>query len=132
MLHRWYVDLESALGCCVTDVILFSASLRADGRLDDHWISAANYQRARRAADAVPGRAVNVLLCVGGAGRSAGFAKATASKQSRARLVKALTLLVEEHELDGVDFDCEAPMSSVGEKRAPTSKVSPPPRPPAV
>jgi len=101
------------LGCCVTDLILFSASVNADGRLDDHWIYASNYQRARRAADAVPDRAVNVLLCLGGAGRSAGFVKAIESKQSRARLVKGLTALVEKHELDGVDLDCEAPLIPV-------------------
>jgi GH18 family chitinase len=113
IILRWYVDLEAALSCCVTDLILFSVSLKADGRLDDHWISDSNFKRARRAADAVPDRAVNVLLCIGGAGRSAGFAKAIESKQSRARLVKGLASLIEKYELDGVDLDCEAPFNSV-------------------
>jgi GH18 family chitinase len=107
--YRWYVDLEAALRCCVSDLILFSVSPRDNGSVDDHWIPSENIARARRAADAVPDRVVNVLLCVGGAGRSAGFAKATSTAKRRRRFVANLEALLEEHSLDGVDFDWEAP-----------------------
>lgn len=52
-VSRWYVGVEAAVSCCLTDLILFSVSPRADGSVDDHWIPAANIARARAAADAV-------------------------------------------------------------------------------
>mmetsp|Transcript_28750 Transcript_28750/g.58773 ORF Transcript_28750/g.58773 Transcript_28750/m.58773 type:complete len:397 (-) Transcript_28750:81-1271(-) len=107
--YRWYVDVEAAVSCCLSDLILFSASVEAGGRLGSHWIPDSNVKRARVAADSVPGRTVNVLLCVGGAGRSAGFPAATRTKAKRRKLVQELVVLLERHELDGVDFDWEAP-----------------------
>jgi len=105
--YRWYVDVESAVACCLTDLILFSVQPLASGTLDAHWINPANFARARAAADAVPGRVVNVLLSVGGAGRSGGFAAACASKGGRRKLVKSLVALLDAHALDGLDFDWE-------------------------
>lgn len=107
--YRWYIDLEATLHCCVSDLILFSVSPKENGSIDDHWIPPENIARARRAADAVPDRVVNILLCVGGAGRSSAFAKATSTANRRRRFVENLELLIEEHSLDGIDFDWESP-----------------------
>ena len=109
MIGCRYVNVEAAVSCCITDLILFSASVNPGGKLDTHWIPEDKIKRARTAADAVPERAVNVLLCVGGAGRSLGFAAAARTKSKRKALVSALVKVVEKHELDGVDFDWEAP-----------------------
>jgi GH18 family chitinase len=56
---------------------------------------------------------VNVLLTVGGAGRSSGFAHASSTKQNRIDLVNTLIDIVKKYELDGIDFDWEAPQSQV-------------------
>ena len=106
-----HLSFSDAIGKIVNILadISFSVSPRDNGSVDDHWIPSENIARARRAADAVPDRVVNVLLCVGGAGRSAGFAKATSTAKRRRRFVANLEALLEEHSLDGVDFDWEAP-----------------------
>mmetsp|Transcript_17285 Transcript_17285/g.39831 ORF Transcript_17285/g.39831 Transcript_17285/m.39831 type:complete len:354 (+) Transcript_17285:166-1227(+) len=108
--YRFYIDVEAAVQH-LTDVILFSVSPRRDGSLDDHWLKAPDIRRVRRAADAVPGRPVNVLVCLGGAGRSEHFASVAQSKAKRDLLASNLLALAERHELDGVDFDWEAPQT---------------------
>lgn len=51
----------------------------------------------------------NLLICVGGNGRSAGFSRAVASKRSRSRFIAALVRLCENLGLDGVDYNWEYP-----------------------
>lgn len=109
--YRFYLDVESAISCCLTDIILFSVSIESSGMIDDHWLPPHEIRRVRAAADAVPDRPVNVLLCIGGAGRSMGFGSAVSTKSNRNRLLKQLLELVKLYELDGIDFDWEAPQS---------------------
>lgn len=52
-----------------------------------------------------------VLLCVGGGGRSSGFAALVAAPAARARLVQRVAALCAKHGLHGVDLDWEAPAS---------------------
>lgn len=59
--YRFYADVESAISCCLTDVMLFSASVEIGGRVDNHWLPAKEIRRVRKAADEVPHRAVYII-----------------------------------------------------------------------
>jgi hypothetical protein len=59
--YRFYADVESAISCCLTDVMLFSVSVEAGGRVDDHWLPPNEIRRVRKAADEVPDRTVGWL-----------------------------------------------------------------------
>lgn len=50
-----------------------------------------------------------LLLCFGGNGRSAGFSAMVRSKKFRKAFVARLVKLLEEHDLDGVDYNWEYP-----------------------
>lgn len=63
-------------------------------------------QNARMAADNVNGK---LILGFGGHGRSNGFSQMTALKSRRKKFLQAVKNLLEEHELDGVDFNWEFP-----------------------
>ena len=57
-----------------------------DGRVDDHWITPTNFRRARAAADAAP-HVVNVIISVGGAGRSHYFTRVASDTKLRRKFV---------------------------------------------
>ena len=94
--YRWYIDVEQAAQS-LTDLILFSMTPTASGSLDTHWIPPANLVRARKAADAAP-HVMNVLICVGGAGRSQHFPAVAADKTKRRTFIKSLVALIAKYE----------------------------------
>ncbi len=61
----------------------------------------------RRARLATRKANCQLLLCVGGNGRSAGFARMVADARHRAAFVADLVALLSEHGLDGVDYNWE-------------------------
>lgn len=65
-------------------------------------------EKARAAADAYGGR---LLVSIGGAGRSSGFADAVAHNGDVRRLIKQVDDLLNKYQLDGVDFNWEYPQS---------------------
>lgn len=90
----------------VTDLIFFGVRLDRDGRINAETLSADVVERLAAARSASGCR---LLLCVGGGGRSEGFAAATASASARRRLCDSLAELCRRHEIQGVDFDWEYP-----------------------
>ena len=99
------------VGPAVTDLVLFSAELSASG---DGSLDAASLKRVLP-VPALMRRAKRVVLCIGGAGRSQGFQKLVVSTSARARLVQALSDLVQEHRLQGIDFDAETSLTGAGQ-----------------
>ena len=63
-------------------------------------------ETARNAADNVEGK---LILGFGGHGRSAGFGQMTMLKSRRKKFLQAVKDLLDEYELDGVDFNWEFP-----------------------
>jgi len=102
--HEWW---EGVLGK-LTDVILFSIEATEDGhlsgldRLPDAELLESIRSTARRSS-------TNVLICVGGSGRSEGLAKALRSTPARETLVRSLAELVDSTEVQGLDIDFEVP-----------------------
>ena len=90
----------------VTDVVFFGAQIDASGNLNTASVTAKALEvlgtfgrppKCRR------------LLCVGGWGRSEGFAKAIANEQSLESLVNQINAECERNHWDGVDYDWEHP-----------------------
>jgi hypothetical protein len=94
----------------LTDVILFSVSVKPGGALD---LDLLGEERAKTFAANVraSGEAPRVLICVGGGGRSSGFMDAARSPQSRKEFASAVSKLLRAVSADGVDLDWEAPQS---------------------
>lgn len=92
----------------LTHIVLFSVeptptgSLTALDRLPNKDIMA----KARTAAN---NNGVKLMMSIGGSARSSAFASATKTEQSRASFVKSIQLMCDAHNLDGVDFNWEAP-----------------------
>ncbi len=63
----------------------------------------------KHALQATRSAGCQVLLCVGGNGRSAGFARMVADSRHRAAFVADLVALLDAHGLDGVDYNWEYP-----------------------
>lgn len=90
----------------VTQLILFSLEVQPTGRLSAYdRLPRAQLMSKARAATRAAGR--DLLVCVGGNGRSAGFAPAVAKPDRRARFVEDLVKLCDKHDLDGVDLNWE-------------------------
>eukprot|EP00949_MAST-11_sp_MAST-11-sp1_P002496 g2496.t1 len=89
-------------------LIFFSLEMVADGRLlgFERMPSQSVIAEARRACSR---HGSELLICFGGNGRSAGFAKMTASKKSRSAFISNVMQLLEEHGLHGVDLNWEYP-----------------------
>lgn len=102
----WSVDHDLPL----TDILYFSVEPAADGTVVAHQLDGQVTREVARLHAACEDRGgVRILLCVGGWGRSAGFAQATADDAKRARLVANLAALCETHGFDGIDYDWEHP-----------------------
>ncbi len=99
-----WVDISKV----VNQLILFSLEVAPSGRLTalDRLPRAELLAEARAATSATGCR---LLVCIGGNGRSAGFSRAVAKRESRALFVQQLVELCEKHGLDGVDLNWEYP-----------------------
>jgi GH18 family chitinase len=97
----------------LTHLAFFSAEPSASGallgldRLPDAETLAAAKAAAARAG-------TKLLLCLGGNGRSAGFAAATSTPAARQRLVDAVVAQIAALGLDGVDYNWEYPGFAFG------------------
>ena len=97
----------------VTQLILFSLEVQPTGRLSAHdRLPRAELMLEARAATKAAG--TQLLVCVGGNGRSAGFSAAVAKPDRRQRFVEDLVKLCDKHDLDGVDLNWEYPGFTFG------------------
>lgn len=102
----WHVDESLPL----TDILYFAVEPTPDGGVDAPRLDGQVTAEATRLHAAFEERGgVRILLCVGGWGRSDGFAEATRDAARRARLVAELVALCESHGFDGIDYDWEHP-----------------------
>ena len=92
----------------VTQLILFSLEVQPSGRLSAYdRLPRRELMLEARAATRAAGS--QLLVCVGGNGRSGGFSRAVSTSNSRARFVESLVKVCDQHELDGVDLNWEYP-----------------------
>ena len=97
----------------VTQLILFSLEVQPTGRLSAYdRLPRAELMLEARAATKAAG--TQLLVCVGGNGRSAGFSAAVAKPDRRQRFVEDLVKLCDKHDLDGVDLNWEYPGFTFG------------------
>jgi len=101
-----YRALNSEWGRYVTDVVYFSASLRASGELDTSRLNAQTLAALREMSATYGTR---IFIAIGGWERSQNFAAVATDSGLRTKAVQAITAYCLENELDGVDFDWEFP-----------------------
>lgn len=113
----------------VTDLILFSIEATSEGDLHhlDRLPSSEELERIRSLINHQPPQEAgledetypnttprtNLVVCVGGGGRSSGLAQALKSEGSRSKLVTSLVQLLYTKNLNGVDIDWEQPSSEM-------------------
>lgn len=105
-------DYAGAFANGLTHLIFFSLEVDARTFLPkalDRLPSKEDLRRAREAADSVGGK---LMLSFGGNARSAGFGEMTATPKTRRKFLDALNTLLEENDLDGVDYNWEYPRSA--------------------
>lgn len=101
-----YRTLDPAWGSYVTDIVYFSASLRASGELDTGRLNTQTLVALREMRATYGTR---IFIAIGGWERSQNFAAVATDPALRAHAVQAITTYCLENELDGVDFDWEFP-----------------------
>jgi len=106
--YRGYIDINKSASL-LTDLILFSIQPDEDGLLkkDMCCLGAEILDKARAAKDL--NKSLNLLVSVGGAGRSAAFAGISGDEMRRRVFVQELKRFCLEEGLNGVDFDWEGP-----------------------
>lgn len=97
----------------LTDLIVFSAELKADGTLDTKRIDQCPWPRLRELRDSTGTR---LWLAIGGWERSEHFAVVAGSAEKRQRCVESIMQFAREHKLDGIDLDWEHPKNADEEK----------------
>jgi chitinase len=90
----------------LTDVMIFSATINRNGQVDTSSITPDCWNQIQ---DLRAKQNSRWYLTVGGWERSAGFANAAATPQSRDHLAKQLIELCQKHSLAGIDLDWEHP-----------------------
>ena len=93
----------------VTDLVYFGLVPSADGELPSPPVKPDVLRKLhefKRAADC------RLLICVGGAGRSAGFARLATNDAARRRFINSLLAACRSHGFDGVDYDWEHPQDA--------------------
>lgn len=93
----------------VTDLILFSASLKPDGQIDLSRLSKTPWAKLKQLKEE---RKTRLILAIGGWERSQHFAEIASSKERRRAFVKSALNLCEKYQLDGFDLDWEHPKDS--------------------
>jgi GH18 family chitinase len=97
-------DLAQARG--LTDLIVFSSEPTADGGLNADRLKKIPWAKLR---DFKTRNRVRLILCVGGWGRSAHFATAASSDESRRKFAQSAVRFCLDERLDGIDLDWEHP-----------------------
>eukprot|EP00300_Choanocystis_sp_HF-7_P036998 c52977_g1_i1.p1 GENE.c52977_g1_i1~~c52977_g1_i1.p1 ORF type:complete len:365 (-),score=51.93 c52977_g1_i1:185-1279(-) len=92
----------------VSHLILFSLEPTPDGGITalDRFPRSEIFEQARREASKFGAR---LMICFGGNGRSNGFSNMVRSTKSRERFVRNVIKLLNERNLDGVDYNWEYP-----------------------
>lgn len=92
----------------VTHLLLFSLEPAPDGKIiaTDRLPKKNLMDLARQAARR---HGTKLLLCFGGNGRSDGFSAMSRNKKARSRFVKGLVRMLDQLDLDGVDYNWEYP-----------------------
>lgn len=93
-------------GMPLTDLVYFGLVLKSGGTVNAASIKP---QVVERMLAWKKEHGFRLLVCVGGWDRSEGFREATATRESRARLISELAKLCETNGFDGVDYDWEHP-----------------------
>lgn len=90
----------------LTDLIYFGIEPPADGTIDKDVISQEVLSLLRAVRDK---QGCRLLLCVGGGGRSNGFADMAADLQARKRFVEGISRWCMDNGFAGIDYDWEHP-----------------------
>lgn len=90
----------------VTDLIYFSAEPTPEGEIKSLTLQSDELNKLQAIKKK---HHLKLSLCIGGWGRSAGFAKLAASEKSRERFAAGLVRLCRKSQFDGVDLDWEHP-----------------------
>ncbi|KAF4709584.1 chitinase, partial [Perkinsus olseni] len=104
------IDFDGIFSSGVTDLIFFSVEVGYLGIIEQkqRLPSPTILEKARAAADAHGGR---LMVSIGGAGRSQGFADMVAHNGDVRRFLGQLDDMFNKYQLDGVDFNWEYPQS---------------------
>ncbi len=97
----------------LTDLIVFSAELRADGTIDSKRIERCPWARLYDWEMKSGGR---LWLTIGGWERSGHFAAVAQSAEKRKRFVDSVSEFAREHRMDGIDLDWEHPKTAEEER----------------
>jgi GH18 family chitinase len=109
-LPEWQeIDYREVFQSGLTHLILFSVEINAGNimglsRLPNEAKLAMIHREAAEAG-------VKVMLCVGGAGRSAGFAEVARTQKKRSIFLNALNAVLAGNKLAGVEFNWERPVT---------------------
>lgn len=104
-----YRTFDPAWARYVTDVVYFSAGLRASGELDTGRLNAQTLAALREMSATYGTR---IFIAIGGWERSENFAAVATDPVLRAQTVQTIIAYCLENGLDGVDFDWEFPESA--------------------
>jgi chitinase len=96
----------------LTDIVVFSARPTAEGDIDVSRLTLIPWEKLRM-AKAI--HKLRVILCVGGWGRSDGFAAVAISDEKRKKFAAAAIKVCLTEKLDGVDLDWEHPKGETEE-----------------
>ncbi|KPI87927.1 Chitinase [Leptomonas seymouri] len=105
-------DYEAVFRCGLTHLIFFSSEVDPTSlqltHVDDRLPSREKWKAIRELANTY---GVKLLMCIGGGGRSAGFPRLVADVLARRRFINEVSRVLQDRELDGVDFNWEYPSS---------------------
>ena len=96
-------------GAGLTDLIYFSISVEPTGAIDARQLRGPVLGALHKLQDQLK---VRLHVCVGGWGRSQGFAPLARSPAARARFARELTQFCRENRFDGADIDWEHPATA--------------------
>ncbi|HEY3966782.1 MAG TPA: glycoside hydrolase family 18 protein, partial [Planctomycetaceae bacterium] len=106
-------QIDPEVGKDVTDLVYFSAQIDASGHLQlaklrpEHILKLQKIKQQYHTA---------LSLCVGGWGRSDGFAKVAASDEARRTFAAALVKFCQDNQFDGADLDWEHPANEAEQR----------------
>jgi len=117
-LPEWRYEGANFVSICqtVTQLILFSLEVEPTGQLSIPSLT----DRLPRTELMIDARmatrdaGAQLLVCIGGNGRSGGFSQAVSTSTRRQRFVNDLVLLCDKYDLDGIDLNWEYPGFSFG------------------
>ncbi|MBV9864971.1 MAG: glycoside hydrolase family 18 protein [Abitibacteriaceae bacterium] len=108
-----FATLDAAALSYLTDLILFSIEPKSNGELDTARIPSEVLARLNQLRT---GHHLRILVALGGADRSEGFASMATNPQTRTHFIQELLRFCTGNHLDGIDFDWEHPTNNVEEE----------------